>query len=203
MKSFGASAGAAERAIKRRRVSMPVPPWSRCLYSIPRPGLVILGERSRLPVVPRPGPRSGRPRRKGPGAFSAHTEPRVRPSRRACDVSISGRLRRGVAGRRPRTRTCVCAELSAARGPIHPAVRAGERRRHHRPAHRGSSRRALGQAGRGREPPRRRRPRRDQRVHQRQRRPHAVVRAGLHVHGASLYARQACRTTSSATCFRS
>ena len=50
---------------------------------------------------------------------------------------------------------------------------------------------ALGQAGGGREPPRRRRPRRHQRLHQRQRRPHAAVRSGLGLHGASLYPREA------------
>ena len=55
----------------------------------------------------------------------------------------------------------------------------------------GTSRRALGQAGRGREPSGRRRPRRDQRLHQRQRRPHAAVRPGLHLYGSPLYARQA------------
>ena len=50
---------------------------------------------------------------------------------------------------------------------------------------------ALGQAGGDREPSGRRRPRRHQRLHQRQRRPHAVVRPGLDLHGAPLCARKA------------
>src|SRR5262249_23939176 len=51
VKRFGASAGAAQRAIKRRRVSMAVPPWSRYYHSIPLRMPHILGERSRLPIV--------------------------------------------------------------------------------------------------------------------------------------------------------
>src|SRR5262249_41044857 len=48
---LGASAGAAQRAIKRRRVSMAVPPCSRYYHSIPLRRPHILGERSRLPIV--------------------------------------------------------------------------------------------------------------------------------------------------------
>src|SRR5262249_28834621 len=66
MKRLGARTGAAERPIKRRRVSMAVPPWSRCYHSIPQPKPEIFGERSRLPIVAdriSDGPRLRRPDR--------------------------------------------------------------------------------------------------------------------------------------------
>ena len=79
----------------------------------------------------------------------------------------------------------------------------GRRRRHHRPPDRGQAVDALGQAGGGREPSRRRRPRRHQRLHQRQRRPHAAVRAGLDLSRRIPTPTTSCPTTPSATCCRS
>ena len=86
------------------------------------------------------------------------------------------------------------AELADAGGEVHRAVRARRRRRHRRAAVRGEAQAKLGPAGGGREPARRRQPRRDQRVPRRQRRPHPAVRAVRQLHGASVHLQPSCPT---------
>ena len=54
----------------------------------------------------------------------------------------------------------------------------------------GKARSALGQAGGRREPTGRRRPRRHHRIHQCERRSHALVRSGFDLHGSPIYERK-------------
>ncbi len=136
-------------------------------------------------------PRLRKAQRIGYDAAGRKRQMAVLQGRDAFHVAIDHRARDRVGRRCRRRDRRRRPELSAAGGQVHPAVRPRRRRRHHRPAARRQAFRALGQAGGGREPPGRRRPRRHQRLHQRQRRPHAAVRSGLDLHGAPLCAREA------------
>ena len=82
------------------------------------------------------------------------------------------------------------AGLADANGQVHPDARPRQRHRHRRPASGRPPDQEMGPAGRHREPARRRRHRRHQRLRQRQGRPHPAAVADLVVHRASVDARE-------------
>ena len=126
----------------------------------------------------------------GPGAFSSC----------ACfslaAIALDRPTASGVAGAAAQT-------YPTRHGQLHPAVRARQRRRHGRAAGRRPAGDALGQAGGDRESSGRRRPGGDQRLHRRQRRPHAAVRAGRRPSRCIPTSTRSCPTTPSATSSRS